>query len=71
MFVRNFAAGHSWVTVIAVCVPLSFDVELRDGRVVKSHIDHIRSREVSPSRNAVAGSNNEDVTIQFSVLWIR
>ena len=63
MFVQNFAAGPSWVagTIIAVCGPLSFDVELRDGRVVKCHIDHVRSRTVIPSRDAVAGSNTEEV----------
>ena len=45
VFVRNFAAGPTWVagSITAERGPQSFDVELCDGRVVKRHIDNIRS----------------------------
>ena len=50
VFVRNFAAGPMWVagSITAECEPRSFDVELGDGRVVKCHIDPVRSRAVAP-----------------------
>ena len=51
VFVRNFAAGPTWVAgvITAERGPRSFDVELCDGRVVKRHIDHVRSQDGSVS----------------------
>ena len=41
--VRNFPAGNGWLPGIIVEAngPLSFQIKLQDGRVVKQHIDHI------------------------------
>ena len=43
---RNFSSGPTWLpgTVIATRGPLSFEVKLTDDRVVRRHIDHVRSR---------------------------
>ena len=46
VYVRNFTNGDSWTpgTIIKLISPLSFIIELEDGRAVRRHIDHIRSR---------------------------
>ena len=51
VFVQSFAAGPTWVAgvITAERGPRSFDVELCDGRVVKRHIDHVRSQDGSVS----------------------
>ena len=48
VFVRNFAVGPTWIAgcITAENGPRSFTVELNDGRVVKRHLDHVRSRSV-------------------------
>ena len=65
VFVRNFAAGPAWVagSITAERGPQSFDVELCDGRVVKRHIDHIRSRAVAPPRDSPASVDTEDIPL--------
>ena len=56
VFVRNFSGGPTWLpgTVIATHGPLSFEVRLSDNRVVRRHIDHVRSRTV------VTGESTDD-----------
>lgn len=53
VFVKEFPSGKTWTpgTVSAVKGPVSYCVELPDGRVMRRHVDHIRNRT----------SNNETV----------
>ena len=46
VFIREFPSGKTWIpgTVSAVNSPLSYRVELLDGRVVCRHVDHVRAR---------------------------
>ena len=65
VFVRNFAAHPTWVagSITAERGPRSFDVELGDGRVVKRHIDHVRSRAVAPPGENPASVDTEDIPL--------
>ena len=65
VFVWNFAASPTWVagSITAECGPRSFDVELCDGRVVKRHIDHIRSRTVARPWDNPASVDTEDIPL--------
>ena len=49
VFVRDFPSGKKWLTgsVTEVKGPLSYNVTLSDGRVVRQHIDHIYIRTSS------------------------
>ena len=49
VYVRNFTNGDSWTpgTIIKLISPLSSIIELEDGRAVRRHIDHIRSRSTT------------------------
>ena len=64
-FVRNFAASPTWVagSITAERGLRSFDVELGDGRVVKRHIDHIRSRAVAHPGSNSASVDTEDIPL--------
>ena len=45
VFVRNFTAGsQTWLpaTVVSKRGPLSLDIQLEDGQVLKRHVDHIQ-----------------------------
>ena len=46
VLVRNFSSGTLWLAgkLLSRCGPLSFNVELTDGRVVRRHYNHIRYR---------------------------
>ena len=49
VIVKNFNSGHtscSWLLgiVSSITGPLSYAVELNDGRMVRRHVDHIRRR---------------------------
>ena len=48
VLVRDFPIGKSWLQGILISKsgPLSYNIELDDGRVIRRHIDHIRSKEV-------------------------
>lgn len=63
VFVRNFTAGLTWVagSITAENGPRSFIVELRDGQVVKSHIDHVRSRTVAHSQDVSDEHDTDDI----------
>lgn len=67
MFVKNFTAGPKWLPgcISTVWGPLSFDVELEDGRVVQRHIDHIRSTVSVPSTSEP--SNSDMTIVEFPV----
>ena len=44
--IKNFQARDSWLpgTIVKVSGPLSFHVELQDGRIIRRHVDHILLR---------------------------
>lgn len=46
VYTRNFAHGPKWTPgqVIFTRGPLSYDIELTDGRIWKRHVDHVRGR---------------------------
>ena len=47
VLVRNFQTGDKWLTgkVTRVFGPRSLQVQLSDGKVVRRHLDHVRSRK--------------------------
>ena len=49
VFVRNFDGKSKWLcgVIVEQTGPVSFRVRLDDGRVVRRHVDHVRSRRVS------------------------
>ena len=49
VFVRNFTNGPTWISgkIKEKRGPLSYTVTLSDGRIVKKHVDQIRSRTVN------------------------
>ena len=51
VYARNFREGERWIPghVVEVTGPVSYNVELEDGRHWKRHQDHIRSRLVVPN----------------------
>ena len=48
MFVKNFGSGCQWLPgkILDVSGPVSFRVQLEDGRQRRCHQDHLRLREV-------------------------
>ena len=46
VFVKEFPSGKDWLdgTITEVKGPLTYNITLSDGRVVRRHVDHIRSR---------------------------
>ena len=46
MYVRNFVGSPAWLegTILDQTGPVSFRIQLSDGRVRKRHIDHVRIR---------------------------
>ena len=49
--IKNFPTGDSWLpgTVVKSSGPLSFHVQLQDGRIIRRHIDHIILRSTTTS----------------------
>ena len=63
VFVKNHGRGDRWLLgqITEVSGPLSFKVKVQDGRVIRSHQDHLRKREEVPRLGAnVPESNEED-----------
>ena len=62
VYVRDFPS-KSWMTgsVSEVKGPLSYNVTLSDGRVVRRHVEHIRSRSSLDTDSSTG--NNSDVEI--------
>ena len=50
VYARNFREGERWIPghIVEVTCPVSYNVEVEDGRHWKRHKDHIRSRLVVP-----------------------
>ena len=51
VLVRNFPSGRGWIrgTITKPVGPVSYQIELENGRVVKRHQDHVRPRSDTPS----------------------
>ena len=49
VFVMNFSGKTKWLhgVIVEQTGPVSFRIRLEDGRVVRRHIDHVRSRRVN------------------------
>ena len=49
VYARNFAAGSAWLEGVVSCIlgPLSYQVDLDDGRTVRRHVDHLRARSAA------------------------
>ena len=65
---RNIAAGLTWVAgsiTAAESGPRSFVVELSDGRVVKRHLGHVRSKTVAHSQDITNEHNIDDIQWPF------
>lgn len=67
---KNFSSVcPKWLTgkVIAVKGPVSYEVQLTDGMVVHSHLDHIRSGISFQSSSEVSTSHMDNLDIVPSV----
>ena len=51
VLVRNFPSGRGWIrgTITKPVGPVSYQIKLENGRVVKRHQDHVRPRSDTPS----------------------
>ena len=60
VFVCDFPSGTLWLPgrVVKVNGPLSYLIELQDGRTVRCHVDHVRSRTVDTSVLPSGGSDD-------------
>ena len=66
VYVRNFGPGHVWLpgTVTLVSGPLSYTVELTDGRIMRRHQDHLRQRlDGLPSASASSTVRKNTATV--------
>ena len=57
VFVKNPHSGPPWLSgsITKICGPVSYEIKLTDGRTLRKHIDHLRSRTVTvqePSADA-------------------
>ena len=45
VLVKNFSAGTTWLKGLVVCVLTTSmcEVKLYDGRIVRRHLDHVRT----------------------------
>ena len=55
--ILNFGRGPKWLSgrVKSRQGPLTYDIELEDGRILKRHIDHILSRTYNQHENIISG----------------
>lgn len=65
VFARNFANSSTvkWITgeVIKQSGPLSYHIKLLDGRVIRRHIDHIRTRNFKCTKAEKEGDSDNDI----------
>ena len=61
IFLRNFGQGEKWLPghIRAQTGPLSFEIQLHDGRTCNRHMDHIRKRG-DRSHQSAELADNED-----------
>ena len=59
VYAKNFSTGPKWLpgVITAVKGPLSYEVTLDDGHVIRRHVDHLKSRSpaTTPDRTTSAG----------------
>ena len=65
VWVKNFSEGPIWLkgVVFRTKGPLTMEIELEDGRILRRHIDHIRSRKETDSN-----TDTDDELIQMMIL---
>ena len=53
VYVRNYRSGPNWLEgkIIQVLGPVSYTVQMSDGKLLKRHIDQLRSSSVQPQYN--------------------
>ena len=71
MFVKHFPSGKTWLSgsVSEVRGPLSYYVTLLDGRVVRRHVDHIRSHSSQSTSPPMGESDVEIPTALMSTAF--
>ena len=62
VFLRNFGQGERWLPghIRAQTGPLSFEIQLQDGRTCNRHMDHIRKRGARSDQSAEL-ADDEDI----------
>jgi len=62
VFTKNFGKGEEWLpgVIDAVRGPLTYLVRLNDGRSIKRHVDHVRTR--SSEHNDTTGIDDADLS---------
>ena len=62
VYARNLTSGPAWLegTVVSSCGPLSYLVDLSDGRTICRHIDHLRTRTAADSSGVDIPGQDED-----------
>lgn len=66
VFVKNFAsAGPNWLSgkIVAAKGPVSYDIQLKNGKVVHRHLDHIRTSFPMPAKEPEDDSDNVNITL--------
>ena len=68
MYARNLPSGKTWLkgNVSEIRGPMSFIIELEDGRLIRRHVDHILQRTVSANPHPQDSDSNSIVPIQVS-----
>ena len=70
MYIRNFQQGQPWIpgVISKVAGPVSYQVMLENGQLVRRHQDHVRKRVgisqplTSPSSNVTTEPNDDQPT---------
>ena len=65
ILVRDFPTGTSWLQGIlrSISGPLSYNIELVDGRIIHHHIDHIRRNDMKNTNIEPTNYRDADDTI--------
>ena len=63
MYVKDFPNAKSWLPgkIIEVRGPLSYHVELNDGRIVRRHVDAVCARSAAVHPNTNASDNDQEI----------
>ena len=65
VYIHDFTQGAPWLpgAIVEVCGPVSYTVSLEDGRVMRRHVDHLSSRELSDMTHSNPTTSNWDNTL--------
>ena len=68
--IRDFLSKRKWMpgTVKSQRGPVSYEIELDDGRIMRRHVDHIQLRLRSPSTEPPGVAQPPDSTQDFEYL---